>query len=143
MRIAFGFLVVTLLSACTGGGSAQPPFPVESAYDTAVIQHTNNACILTVTVHRDRTAQSTSSCTNFNSTRTTLPPIIVSQLFSDVQAAQPVNALLACPTVDISTTIAWNNQQSPNIGTCTGTSTAEQNLAYDIQIVITSFTPLP
>lgn len=143
MRVAIGTLAVALiglLSACGGGG--QPPFPVESANDTAVIHYTNNTCTVTVTVHRDQTAQSKSSCSNWKSTTTTLPPTIVSLLFSDLQAAQPLNALLACPSVDISMSISWNGQQSPNVGTCTGTGTAEQNLAYEIEDVIASFTPV-
>lgn len=144
MRVAVvSFLVVALiglLSACGGGG--QPPFAVESAIDTAVIHYTNNACTVTITVHRDRTAQSKSSCPNWESTTTTLPPTIVSLLFSDLAAAQPLDALLACPAVDISMSIAWDGQQTPNVGTCTGTGTAEQNLAYEIEDVITSFTPV-
>lgn len=143
MRVALRSLLVALiglLSACGGGG--QPSFPVESASDTAVIHYTNNTCTVTITVHRDRTAQSQSNCSNWESTTTTLPPTIVSLLFTDLQAAQPLNALLACPAVDISMSISWNGQQSPNVGACTGTNTAEQNLAYEIEDVITSFTPI-
>lgn len=49
---------------------------------------------------------------------------------------------LTCPSVDISMSIDWNDQQSPNIGTCTGTGTAEQNLVFEIEDVVTSFTPV-
>ena len=129
-----------VVSACGSGG--QPRFPVESALDTAVIRYTNNTCTVTITVHRDRTAQSTSTCINYSSTTTTLPPAIVSLLFGDLQAAQPLNTLLPCPTADISMSIAWNGQESPHIETCAGTGSAEQNLVYEIEDVITSFTPV-
>jgi hypothetical protein len=116
---------------------------VESALDTAVIHYTNNTCLVTITVHRDRSAQSKSNCINYSSTTTTLPATVVSLLFGDLEAAQPLSGLVSCPAVDISMTIAWNGQQSPNVGTCTGTTTAEQNLAYEIEDVITGFTPIP
>jgi len=143
LRVAIRCLAVALiglLSAC--GGGSQPPFPIEGANDTAIIHYTNNTCTVTVTVHRDRTAQSKSSCSNWESTTTTLSPTVVSLLFSDLQAAQPLNALPACPSVDISMSIEWNGQQSPNVGICTGTGTAEQNLAYEIEDVMASFTPV-
>jgi hypothetical protein len=141
MRAAFRSMAVALIGLlCACGGGGQTPFPVESANDTAVIHYTNNACSVTVTVHRDQTAQSTSNCSNWKSTTTTLPQTIVSLLFSDLQAAQPLNALVACPAVDISMSIAWNGQQSPNVGICTGTSTAEQNLVSEIEDIISSFT---
>jgi hypothetical protein len=142
-------LSVLALTAC-GGGGGQPPFRTESASDTALIRYTNNACVVDITVHSDRTAQSQSTCpANWLSTTTTLPATIVSPLFGDLQSAQPLNALLACPTSsgipnqNVSMSIAWNGQQSPNVGTCTGTGTAEQNLAYDIADVVVSFEPLP
>jgi len=135
-----GITLIALLSACTGSSGGQPPFPVESAFDTAVIQHMNNTCTVTITVHRDRTAQSNSTCSTFQSATTTLSSTVVSLLFSDLQAAQPINELIACPGVDISTSIAWNGQQSPSIGTCTGTSTAEQDLVNEVQDVLASFT---
>jgi hypothetical protein len=136
----FTLCMTLFLAGCGGGG--QPPFPTESAFDTAVIHYVNNTCTVDITVHRDRTAQSKSSCSNWESTTATLPPTIVSLLFSDLEAAQPLNGLLSCPTVDISMTIAWNGQQSPNVGACAGTGTAEQNLAYEIEDVITGFTPI-
>jgi hypothetical protein len=139
-QLLFALSVALLLAGCGGG---QPPFPVESALDTAVIHYTNNTCLVTITVHRDRRAQSKSNCINYSSTTTTLPATVVSLLFGDLEAAQPLSGLVSCPAVDISMTIAWNGQQSPNVGTCTGTTTAEQNLAYEIEDVITGFTPIP
>ena len=144
MRIApryFILALAALLSAC--GGRGQAPFPVESAFDTAVVDYANGPCTVVITVHRDRTAQSKSACVNWRSGTATLPPTVVSLLFSDLQAAQPLNTLLACPGVDVSTSVAWNDQQTPSIGTCAGTSTAEQNLAYEVSDVVTAFIPMP
>lgn len=143
MRVAVRYLLVALVWSLYACGGGQPPFPVESAADTAVIHYTNGSCTVTITVHRDRRAQSKSTCINYASTTTTLPPTIVSLLFSDLQAAQPLNALLTCPSgFDISMAIAWSGQQSPNIGSCTGTGISEQNLAYEIEDIVTSFIPV-
>ena len=121
------------------------PFPAESAYDTAVILSTNNMCTSTYTVHRDGGAQrGAQNCGSENGTKTvTLAPEVVSLLFGDLQAAQPLNALPTCIGVDTSMKIAWNGQQSPAIGTCSASTPTEQALAYEIEDVIVSFVPTP
>lgn len=140
LRRISALLLAGGLAGCGGG---QPAFPAESAYDTAVIQTEINVCTTTYTVHRDGSAQRVTDTCGSGTKTTRLPSSIVAALFSDLAAAQPLNALVRCPTVDTSVTIAWNGQQSPNIGACTGSSSAEQSLSGDVSVVITSFTPLP
>lgn len=130
------------LSACGGGG--QPPFRIESAYDTAVIQTDMNVCNAMYTVHRDGSAQRVTQTCGGGTVTETLPPTIVSTLFSDLQAAQPLSALPACPSVDTSIAVAWNGEQSRNIsGPCIGTNPAEQTLAQQVSVVVTAFEPVP
>ena len=137
-------VAVLLLSACAGRSTAVP-FPSESAYDTAVIKSLNNTCTNTYTVHRDGGAQRVAqNCGSDSGTKTvTLAPEVTSLFFSDLQAAQPLNALPACIGVDTSIAIAWNGQQSPSIGTCSASTPSEQALAYEIGDVIVSFVPVP
>jgi hypothetical protein len=135
---------VVALSGCGGGvtpaprGGVPAPFPVESAFDTAVIQSHGNACRTTYTVHRDGTAQRAVQSCGSGTVNTTLSPTTVSKLFSDLQAAQPLSALPDALTVDISVTVSWNDQQTPNIQG-SGTNSIEDTLLKDINAVTGSF----
>lgn len=136
------FLALAVCTAGCGGNNGPAPFPVESAYNTAVIQTLSNVCTTTYTVHRDGSAQrATQSCGGGTKTLT-LPTAIVSNLFNDLAAAQPLASLQSCLTVDTATTVSWNGQQSPNIVTPCG-SAAEQTLSQQLSTVITAFEPVP
>lgn len=133
-----------LLHGC--GASSKPvPFRVESAYDTAVIQERNNACVTSYAVHRDGSAQKTSqNCQGDNGAKAiTLGAQVAAQLFGDLQAAQPLSALPPCIGVDTSTSIAWNGQQTPGIGACPGSTSSELALLGDVSSVTVRFEPVP
>jgi hypothetical protein len=95
----------------------------------------------TYTIHRDGSAQ---RCQSENGTRTvTLAPQDVASLFSDLEAAQPLNALPVCPGPDFAINVAWNGQQSPSLGPCGVGTAVEQALVSDIESITASFAPNP
>jgi hypothetical protein len=143
MQKKLALLAALILTAC-GGGSGSAPFPVESAYDTAVIGAGNSVDGIyesdTYTVHRDGSAQHVSVAGTTTKTSTTaLSSATVSALFSDLQAAQPLNALPAgsyCGPEGL--TVSWNGEQSPDIN-CPANNAAEQTLRTQIGVVIQAF----
>lgn len=137
------FALLVCLAGCGGNGAA--PFPVGNADDTAVIKATNLTCSTTYTVHRDGSAAQTgSTACGSGSQSITLPAATVSSFFAALQAAQPLSGLTPCMTVDVSMTVTWGGQQSPNLfGECGGTSQAEQTLSAQAGLVVNSFLPAP
>lgn len=129
--------LIAVVSACGGNGSSPTVFPSESPTYTAVIVASNNACNTSYTVHRDGTAQRVVQSCGSGTLDETLPATVTSKLFADLQAAQPLDTLPQALTVDTSTTIAWDSQQSPNIA---GNGNAiEQSLTNDAGAVTAAF----
>jgi hypothetical protein len=144
--VRFGLFAVCVVcvAALPGCGENGAVPRVYAPAQTAVIVSTNNVCVTTYTIHDDGTAKRTSQACPQNAAKSeTLPITIASNLFSDLQTAQPLSALPACPTVDTSLTVAWNGQQSRNLGACTISSPAEIALAEQIALVMTAFEPVP
>jgi hypothetical protein len=139
----FAVCLVSLLAACGGGGS-QPPFPVESAYDTAMIVSSANTSSTTYTVHRDGTAQRVwQSCCPQNTSGAltkTIPVSLSSKVFDDLQAAQPLGALPSGLNSDFALTISWNGQQTPNLeGVFSTRNAMDQTLLTDADAIIAEF----
>ena len=130
------------VAACGGGASPAMPKGYTSA-QTAVIEYGFNACVTSYTVHSDGNAQLSYSneCPLQNATSATVPSAVASKLFVDLQAAQPLNALPRALTVDTSTQIAWNGQQTPNI--MPAVNTLEQTLLNDAGAVVRAFPSPP
>jgi len=141
--LVFAFAVLPL-HGC-GASSKAVPFPLESAYDTAVIHILGLNCTSTYTVHRDGSAQRfAQGCQSENGTKTvTLARQDVASIFSDLEAAQPLNALPVCPGPDFAINVAWNGQQSPSLGPCGVGTAVEQALVSDIESITASFAPNP
>ena len=127
------------VAACGGGASPAMPKTYTPA-QTAIIEYGSNACVTSYTVHDDGTAQRSysSECPPQSSTSVTVPGAVVSKLFADLQAAQPLNALPRALTVDTSTQIAWNGQQTPNIRGA-GAKSIEHTLMADVDTVVQVF----
>lgn len=136
-QAALPFIVACLLAAC-GGGSAGLPKSYTPA-QTVVIEYGFNACVTSYTVHDDGNAQIaySSQCPAQNAATAIVPSAVVSKLFADLQAAQPLNALPRALTVDTSTQITWNGQQTPNI--MPAVNTIEQTLLNDAGSVVQAF----
>ncbi|HET6893930.1 MAG TPA: hypothetical protein VFH72_00940 [Candidatus Baltobacteraceae bacterium] len=141
--LVFAFAVLPL-QGCSASSKAVP-FPVESAYDTAVVHILSLDCTTTYTVHRDGSAQRfAQGCKSENGTRTvTFTRQDVASLFSDLEAAQPLNALPVCPGPDFAINVAWNGQQSPSLGPCFVGTPIEQALVNDIESITVRFEPVP
>jgi hypothetical protein len=138
------FMCLAALLAGCGGGAGQPPFPIESAFDTATIADSINTSITTYTVHRDGTAQRvTRTCcpqASSSPTNKTLPPAVVAKLFADLAAAQPLNALPSGLNSDFALTISWNGDQTPNLKAGLPTPNAtEQTLLNDADAIAAAF----
>lgn len=147
MRVAITYLtiaLIALLTGCGGGSVAQPPFPIESAFDTATIEVDMNTTTTMYTVHRDGTAkrvvqaccpQSTSSPTN-----KALPVSLTGKLFTDLEAAQPLNALPSGVNSDFALLVSWNGQETPNLEGFFSTPNAmEQTLLNDADAIVAAF----
>jgi hypothetical protein len=140
----FAVFLVLLLAACGGGGSGQPSFPQESAFDTAVVEFSNNACMTTYSVHRDGTSQRGSqncgATASAGTTNKVLPTPLTMKLFSDLQAAQPLNSLPNGLNSDFALQISWNGQQTPNLEAVFSTPNAmEQTLESDADAIAAEF----
>jgi hypothetical protein len=138
----FAVCLVSLLAAWGGGGS-QPPFPVESAYDTAMIVSSANTSSTTYTVHRGTAQRVWQSCCPQNTSGAltkTIPVSLSSKVFDDLQAAQPLGALPSGLNSDFALTISWNGQQTPNLeGVFSTPNAMDQTLLTDADAIIAEF----
>jgi hypothetical protein len=136
--------LIGLLFGCGRGGATQPPFPPESAYDTATIEVDLNTTTTSYMVHRDGTAQRvTQTCcpqSTSSPTNKAIPVSLSSKLFTDLQAAQPLNALPSGLNSDFALTVSWNGQETPNLEAVFAMpDTMEQTLLNDADAIVAAF----